>query len=380
MEVPLLLFYVWLSQLTPILEPPFATECTYQPSQFIDSQASLSVCLVQLLPRTTPFLVMHKTSPVRSWWSVKIPWVMRLAKRTDTVLSNFTTPNFLSKLRHWLSPSSTSSPHFTRLSTFCQFSSCSWPALQKRGSQLSNGTVLCDTHTCVLSSGNSESSTLSFHFSHSHFHTTVGHVITLRWSLRNHFHSYTCVNHRILECFRARLIIAFRDDSAKTKIIDETNKKWNGVCCRTFPFTTCRSRWPYLLSSANQNWKRVCVFLCQKTVIESYDRSCPFSFLFINSTACPESSCSCIHLIVWFFDSFWLWEFLLLRVLHLLRFPFRHLHEIPQLVRCHHQLVLHLDPEFSLDLRAHCSAIPSSLAFSQRLCPCIFSPWLLPPR
>ena len=43
-----------------------------------------------------------------------------------------------------------------------------------------------------------------------------------------------------------------------------------------------------------------------------------------------------------------------------LRFPFRHLHEIPQLVRCHHQLVLHLDSEFSLGLRGHCSAIPVS--------------------
>ena len=46
-----------------------------RPSQFVDSQASLSVCLVQLLPRTTPFLVMHKTAPVLP----KIPWVMRLA-------------------------------------------------------------------------------------------------------------------------------------------------------------------------------------------------------------------------------------------------------------------------------------------------------------
>ena len=59
-------------------------------------------------------------------------------------------------------------------------------------------------------------------------------------------------------------------------------------------------------------------------------------------------------------DSFWLWEFLLPRVPHLLRFPFRHLHEIHQLVRCHHQLVLHLDSEFSSDLRAQCSAIPDS--------------------
>ena len=35
---------------------------THKPSQFVDSQASLSVCLAQLLPRTTPFLVTHKTA------------------------------------------------------------------------------------------------------------------------------------------------------------------------------------------------------------------------------------------------------------------------------------------------------------------------------
>ena len=38
----------------------------HKPSQSVDSQASLSVCLVQLLPRTTRFLEMHKTAPVRS--------------------------------------------------------------------------------------------------------------------------------------------------------------------------------------------------------------------------------------------------------------------------------------------------------------------------
>ena len=35
-----------------------------------------------------------------------------------SVISNFTKPNFLSKLRHWLSPSSTSSPQFTCFSIF----------------------------------------------------------------------------------------------------------------------------------------------------------------------------------------------------------------------------------------------------------------------
>ena len=39
-------------------------------------------------------------------------------KCTDTTFSNFTKPNFLSNLRHWLSPSSTGSPQFTRLSIF----------------------------------------------------------------------------------------------------------------------------------------------------------------------------------------------------------------------------------------------------------------------
>ena len=36
------------------------------PSQFVDSQSSLNIFLVQLLLLTTPFLVMHKTAPVGS--------------------------------------------------------------------------------------------------------------------------------------------------------------------------------------------------------------------------------------------------------------------------------------------------------------------------
>ena len=95
----------------------------------------------------------------------------------------------------------------------------------KRGSQLSNGlSSPMRALVCVLFSGNSKSSTLSFHFSHSHFHTTVGHVITLRWSLRNHFHSNACVNHRILECFRARFIIAFQNDSARSLMKSRRNE------------------------------------------------------------------------------------------------------------------------------------------------------------
>ena len=44
--------------------------------------------------------------------------------RTDTVFSNLTKQNFLSKLRHCLSPSSTSSPHCTRFPS-CRSSFCS---------------------------------------------------------------------------------------------------------------------------------------------------------------------------------------------------------------------------------------------------------------
>ena len=40
---------------------------THKPPQFVDSQASLNVRLVQLLHRTTPFLVVLKTALVRSW-------------------------------------------------------------------------------------------------------------------------------------------------------------------------------------------------------------------------------------------------------------------------------------------------------------------------
>ena len=43
---------------------------------------------------------------------------------------------------------------------------------------------------------------------------------------------------------------------------------------------------------------------------------------------------------------------------HLLRFPFRHLHEIHQLVRCHHHLVLHLD---SFRWTYERTALPSSI-------------------
>ena len=142
-------------------------------------------------------------------------WSHAACKRTDTVLSNFTKPNLLSKLRHWHSPSSNSSLIslvFPSLPILILFMTCA----AKRGSQLSNG-LSSAIRTLVFCSAEIRRVL--------HCRLTAGHVITLRWSLRNHFHSYTCVNHRILECFRTRFIIAFQNDSAKSKIFDETNKK-----------------------------------------------------------------------------------------------------------------------------------------------------------
>ena len=103
----------------------------------------------------------------------------------DTVFSNLTKPNFspncATGFLH-LRPFLLSSLVFPSLPILILFMTCA----AKRGCQLNNG-LSCEIRTLVLFSGNSKSSTLSFHFSHSHFNTTVGHVITLRWSLWDHF-------------------------------------------------------------------------------------------------------------------------------------------------------------------------------------------------
>ena len=142
---------------------------------------------------------------------------MRLAGELTTsspILRNQTfSPNCAIGFLH-LRPVRLISLVFPSLSILILFTTCT--------AKLSNG-LSSAIRTRVFCSA--EIRRLSFHFSHSHFHKTIGHVITLTWSLRNHFHSYACVNHCILECLRTRFIIAFQRDSAKTKIFDETHKK-----------------------------------------------------------------------------------------------------------------------------------------------------------
>ena len=196
-----------------IVSPPPPVSCSFlRQHQFWSHHLPRSATLtfpIRRFPSITqclscPIFASHNTFVGNSIMMINEDSLSHAAcNRTDTIFSNVTKPNFLSKLRQWLSPSSTSSPHFTRLSIFATSHRvhdlrCKTKKLTERW------TVICDTYTCVLFSGNSKSSTLSFHFSHSHFHTTVGHVITLRWSLWNHFHSHTCLNHCILKYFRTR--------------------------------------------------------------------------------------------------------------------------------------------------------------------------------
>ena len=89
-----------------------------RPSQFVDSQASLSVCLVQNFASHNSILGNAENCSCSIMMTNEDSLSHAACKKTDTVLSNFTKPNFLSELRYWLSPPSTSSPHFTRLSIF----------------------------------------------------------------------------------------------------------------------------------------------------------------------------------------------------------------------------------------------------------------------
>ena len=82
-----------------------ATSChgvPHKPSQFVDSQASLSVCLVQLLASHNSILGNAQNCSCSIMMTNEDQLSLAAFEGTDTVFSNFTIPNFLSKLRHWL--------------------------------------------------------------------------------------------------------------------------------------------------------------------------------------------------------------------------------------------------------------------------------------
>ena len=123
---------------------------------------------------------------------------MRLAKAlkpSSPILRNQTfSPNCAVDIHH-LRPVLLSSLVFPSLPILIVFMTCA----AKRGSQLGNGLSSAIRTPVLCSAKISKTSTLSFHFSHNHFHTTVGQVITHKWFLRNHVHSHTRVNHRVLK-------------------------------------------------------------------------------------------------------------------------------------------------------------------------------------
>ena len=91
----------------------------HKPSQIVASHAWLSVCLVQLLPRTTPFLVMQqcaKLLPFDHDDRQRFLESCALQMNRHHLLQFYRTLS--PKLRHWLSPSSSNSCQFANSSTF----------------------------------------------------------------------------------------------------------------------------------------------------------------------------------------------------------------------------------------------------------------------
>ena len=184
-------------------------------------------------------------------------------KRTDTVFSNFTKQTF--------SPNCAIGLLHSRPVLLISLVFPSWPILilfmtcaAKRGSQLSNGLSSAMRTLVFCSAEIRRVLHLSFHFSHSHSHTTVGHVITLGLSLRNHFHSYTCVNHRILDAFVLGSLSHFKMILRKPRSLMKPTRNETQYAVGLFRSQHVATRLSIPAVSTNQNWKRVCVFLSDK--------------------------------------------------------------------------------------------------------------------
>ena len=157
----------------------------------------------------------------------------------------------VSKWRYWLYSFSSGSSQFVCFSIFAtsHFAHDSCCNMEKPAEQR---TDICDAYTCLLLSWNPECYALSFHFSHNHVHTTVGHVITLKWALRNLFHSRLgSPYHKVISCS-----VQCRNSTWCGENQDpwwyRQEMKWNT------PFLRFRSQhvatvWPYLPS--NPKWK-----------------------------------------------------------------------------------------------------------------------------
>ena len=152
---------------------------------------------------------------------------MRLAKTLTPSSPILWNQAFAPKLCHWLFPSSSSSSHFDRFPIFPKSHNVHDLCCETRGRQLSNGpsSAMCTSVFCSAEIRRVLPCLLTFHKA-IYFHTTGGHVITLLWSLWNHFNSRTRLNYSIRKGFRASVRLhTSKMISAKTKIFDETDGK-----------------------------------------------------------------------------------------------------------------------------------------------------------
>ena len=133
----------------------------------------LSVCLVKTFPSHNPMLDDARNCSCSIMMTNEDSLSHAACKRTDTVFSNLRnetfSPNCVIGFLH-LRPILLISHVFPSLPILILFMTCA----AKRGTNWVMDCHLRYVHLCLFS-GNSKCSTLSFHFSHSHVHTTVGH-------------------------------------------------------------------------------------------------------------------------------------------------------------------------------------------------------------
>ena len=123
---PALLCQLWLALSISIQEPPLVSAChASRPSSSRPMHRSESVssnsCLALLRSWYCTKLFLFKQWFLESRGS-QMNWHHLLPISRNQIFSL--------KLRHWLSPYSSSSSQFARVSVLCQFSFCSWPELQ----------------------------------------------------------------------------------------------------------------------------------------------------------------------------------------------------------------------------------------------------------
>ena len=268
-------------------------------------------------------------------------------KWTDTVFSIFTEPNLLSKLRLG-SPSSTSSPRITRFSHFvhdfrCKNGEANWVTdchlryahlccVQRKSWEFFTVfvTSLKDISTRPLAMWSPSGGPCGITSTPAHAWSTASWSAFMPDSL-SHF-KMRKIWWNLQEMKWSMQWKRFRSQLDKSEL--ET--------CLRFPVSRCRIR----------KLQPELSFVFPNPPTVQFDVVHQHLDLDTSRTPIPVNSISWIFMFLFLCswdssDSFLLWEFLLPKVLHLHHFPFRHLHKILQLVRRHHQVVQHLDSEFS---------------------------------